>query len=196
MLLSERLTILLELLKAVHDLKLLPRTGWLFAGVRQPESVAEHSYATCWLALLLAEEINTQWQQVGLDAPLNVNRVVLIALVHDLAESLVTDLPKRTTLLIGKTTKHAAEAAAMQILLQKLPNGEQYIAHWQEYVEAASPEGRLVRDVDKLEMVYQALRYEESGQRNLDDFWHDHQWFYAASQALFDTLQALRIIGP
>ena len=125
MLLSERLTILLELLKAVHDLKLLPRTGWLFAGVRQPESVAEHSYATCWLALLLAEEINTQWQQVGLDAPLNVNRVVLIALVHDLAESLVTDLPKRTTLLIGKTTKHAAEAAAMQILLQKLPNGEQ-----------------------------------------------------------------------
>lgn len=76
---------MLELLKAIHHLKLLPRTGWLFAGVRQPESVKkEHSYATCWLALLLAEEINTQWQQAGLAAPLNINQVVLIALVHDL----------------------------------------------------------------------------------------------------------------
>ena len=185
---------MLELLKAVHHLKLLPRTGWLFAGVRQPESVAEHSYATCWLALLLAEEINTQWQQAGLAAPLNINQVVLIALVHDLAESVVTDLPKRTTQLIGKATKHAAEAQVMQELLQKMPNGEQYLTFWHDYVAAASPESRLVRDVDKLEMVYQALCYEETGQRNLDDFWHDHQWFYAASQTLFDTLQALRII--
>lgn len=186
---------MLELLEAIHHLKVLPRTGWLFAGVRQPESVAEHSYATCWLALLLAETINQDWRQAGLTAPLDINRVVLIALVHDLAESLVTDLPKRTTQLIGKATKHAAEAQAMQELLHTMPNREHYLALWHEYVEAASPEGRLVRDVDKLEMVYQALRYEATGQRNLDDFWANHQWFYSSSQALFDTFQALRIIG-
>lgn len=47
---------------------------------------------------------------------------------------MVTDLPKRTTQLIGKATKHVAEAQAMQELLQNMPNGEQYIAFWRDYV--------------------------------------------------------------
>jgi putative hydrolase of HD superfamily len=183
---------LLDLLTHIGDLKLLPRTGWLFAGIRQPESVADHSYVTIWTALLLAETINEEWQAQGLDAPLQIDRVLQIALVHDLAESVLTDLPKRSTDCLGENVKHAAEAAIVAQLLQAMPNGERYLACWHEYTDGATPEGRLVRDADKLEMISQALRYETMGQRNLADFWQTHQWRYPASADLWHALQQRR----
>lgn len=183
---------ILDLLTQIGDLKLLPRTGWLFAGIRQPESVADHSYATMWTALLLAETINEDWQAQGLDAPVQIDRVLQIALVHDLAESVLTDLPKRSTDYLGEEVKHATEAAIVADLLQSTPNGERYLACWHEYTEDATPEGRLVRDADKLEMISQALRYETMGQRNLADFWQGHRWRYPASEALWHALQQRR----
>jgi 5'-deoxynucleotidase YfbR-like HD superfamily hydrolase len=100
----------------------------------------------------------------------------------------VTDLPKRSTDLLGKEQKHRAEAEAIQTLLQQMPNGDDYIACWHVYAEASTPESRLVRDADKLEMLFQALRYAESGHQNLQDFWEGHRWTYPASEALWQTL--------
>ncbi len=177
-----------EFLTNVGYLKQLPRSGWLFAGVRQPESIADHSYATIWTALLLAETINQEWQKQGLTAALDIPRLLQIALVHDLAESILTDLPKRSTDLVGKAVKHQAEAEAIQTLLQQLPNGTSYIAYWQEYAAHITPESRLAHDADKLEMVQQALRYEEMGHRNLQDFWEGHRWNFPASEALWQDL--------
>ncbi|MEZ4674583.1 MAG: HD domain-containing protein [Caldilineaceae bacterium] len=185
----------LRLLQHVGDLKVLPRTGWLFAGVSQPESIADHSYATIWTALLLSESINQDWHAQRLTAPLNLLQVMQIALVHDLAESILTDLPKRSTDLIGKSVKHQAEATAMEQLLKEMPNGTVYIASWHAYTAGDSAESRVVRDADKLEMLVQALRYEASGQRNLQEFWEGHQWFYPASEALWRTLLQQRSVG-
>ncbi|MBX3012121.1 MAG: HD domain-containing protein [Caldilineaceae bacterium] len=173
-------------------LKQLPRTGWLLAGIRQPESVAEHSFSVSWLAIWLAEAINTHWEDHALTAPLDLTQVMQIALVHDLAESILTDLPKRSTDLLGKAIKHGAEAKAIQQIFQELPNGAHYITCWQSYAQGTTPEGRLVRDADKLEMIHQALCYEQGGQRNLDDFWQGHQWHYTLSRNLFDELCRLR----
>jgi putative hydrolase of HD superfamily len=82
-----------SLLDSANDLKRLPRTGWLLAGIRQPESVADHAYATTLLAMLLADAINADYAIAGLEEPLDVARVLRIALLHDLAESQLTDLP-------------------------------------------------------------------------------------------------------
>jgi len=180
------------LLHHIGDLKLLPRAGWLFAGIRQPESIADHSYATIWTALLLTETVNQNWQDQGLSAPLDQFKVMQIALVHDVAESILTDLPKRSTELVGKAVKHQAEAEAAEKLFQGLPNGAIYVACWHEYTAAITPESRVVRDADKLEMIAQALRYEETGHQNLQDFWEGHQWYYAASEALWQELQHQR----
>ncbi len=185
-----------EFLTYVQVLKQLPRTGWLFAGVAQPESVAEHSFVMSWLALLLAEQINLAYQEQGLSQPLDVAKVAQIALVHDLAESILTDLPKRSTDLLGKAVKHEAEAFAMRQICRQLPNHAYYLACWQEYVDAATPEGRLVRDADKLEMIHQALCYEQAGQRNLGEFWQAHQWYYPISRNFFEELGRLRHNHP
>jgi putative hydrolase of HD superfamily len=173
---------------------MLPRTGWLFAGVSQPESVAEHSWATALLALSLATIVNQNPLANGLSQPLDIGRTAQIAIVHDLAESVVTDLPRRATLLFGKEAKHQAEEKALLALAQQAPVWD-FISLWREYSDLATPEGRVVSDADKLEMVHQALLYERAGNRNLGEFWQAYHWHYQASEELFADLLAARRTG-
>jgi len=46
----------------------------------------------------------------------------------------------------------------------------------------------LVKDVDKLEMVLQSVRYSERGHTNLDEFRAGHSWHYAISRSLFEEM--------
>lgn len=183
---------LIAYVESVNVLKRLPRTGWLLNGIAPCESVADHSLGVALLALALAEAVNSDWTAEKLDRPLDVGRVVTIAVVHDLAESLLTDLPKRSTQLLGKTVKHAAEAKAMQSILEPVHNGTAYEQMWQEYNSAETPEARLVRDADKLEMMHQALVYERAGNRTLQEFWEAGEWHYLASQRVYDELRRER----
>lgn len=185
-------TLILQLLESAAILKRLPRTGWLLAGVAQPESVAEHSWATALLALALAHEVNRSAPEQGLDGPLDVGRVAQIALVHDLAEATLTDLPRRATALLGEGVKHAAEERALDDLLGTGVDAEALLALWRDYDRSASPEARLVRDADKLEMVYQAYCYEIAGHRKLDEFWEGHRWNYPISAQLDAALRRAR----
>jgi putative hydrolase of HD superfamily len=183
---------LLAYVEHVSALKRLPRTGWLLNGVLPCESVADHSLAVALLSLALAEAVNADWKAEKLESPLDIGRVVTIAVVHDLAESLLTDLPKRSTQLLGKSAKHAAESEAMAAVFSPVHNGSAYERLWKEYSSAASPEARLVRDADKLEMMHQALVYERAGNRTLHEFWEADGWHYAASQRLYDGLRRER----
>jgi putative hydrolase of HD superfamily len=66
---------------------------------------------------------------------------------------------------------------------------------WQEFEDRASPEGRLVRDADKLEMMVQCLCYERAGSRGLDEYWlgmDEHQWHYGLSGELYARLRDMR----
>jgi putative hydrolase of HD superfamily len=125
-----------------------------------------------------------------------VGRTVGLALIHDVAESVVTDLPKRSGELIGPKIKHRAEYQAMEQILADLPNRDDYLDLWSEYDAGITPEARLVKDADKLEMVHQALAYERRGHINLGEFWQGHVWHYAASRDLFAQLSASRTLAP
>lgn len=181
-----------EYLEHVNVLKRLPRTGWLLNGVVPCESVADHSFAVAVLAIGLAETVNEDWAAEGLDRPLDVGQIVTTAVVHDLAEGLLTDLPKRSTELLGREVKHTAEARAMASILGDVANGDKYVRLWEDYNSAATPEARLVRDADKLEMVHQALVYERAGQRMLQEFWEVGEWHYAASARVYADLRRQR----
>src|SRR5690606_24428473 len=63
-------------------LKRLRRAGWWQAGVRDPESVAEHSLRVAQLAAVLAAEENG-----------NPERAAYLALWHDSQETRTGDLP-------------------------------------------------------------------------------------------------------
>lgn len=187
---EERLA-LVGLLLETATLKWIVRSGWRMRGVPDPESVAEHSYGVAFVALAMADAMRDDAGSAGLD----LGRVLSIALLHDLTEARLTDLPASAVRLLGVDAKREAEAAALQTLLEPLPSRERFGGLWFEFEDASSPEGRLVRDADKVEMMVQCLRYEQAGSRGLEEFWlamDGHPWHYSLSAQLYAQLRALR----
>jgi putative hydrolase of HD superfamily len=183
---------ILALLLEAASLKRMPRAGWITHGVPQGESVAEHSFGVIFVALTLVDAMGASSDQ---DGDLDLEKVLVMALLHDLAEVRLTDLPSSATRLIPEPVKSQAEKAAMESLLAPLPGAEQLRALWQQFEDNTSAEGRLVRDADKLEMMIQCLRYELAGSRGLDEFWagmDNRRWNYALSADLYDRLKSLR----
>jgi len=150
-----------EFLKIVGKLKKVSRKGWLKAGIR-PESVADHVYRTTFLAMVYADLKG-----------LNCEKMMKMALLHDLPEIITGDLlPEEKTLELKEK-----EYAAMNKILSYLPEKlkREYTEIWKEFEENSSEEAKLVRELDKLEMAMQALDYQEEGYRKerLEEFWTD-----------------------
>jgi putative hydrolase of HD superfamily len=156
-----------ETLMGLHarllTLKLLPRTGWLQRGLTNVESIAEHSFSLATLTLFVSDHIPN----------LDRGKLLSIALIHDMAEALVGDLPFSARRLFGVQAKQEAERKGMLELLQGLPQADTYIALWDEYTNGTSREARLVKQLDKVEMLSQALAYERTGSRVMGEFWED-----------------------
>jgi len=153
---------MLDLLIELGNLKRLPRTGWLLRGIPNPESIADHSYRVALITLFLADELKKRG--VGV----NVERALKIALLHDIGEARITDIPKTAQHYLDKGK--AEKKAVMELLLAS-PMPMEYFKLWREYEEETSLEGKLVKFADRLEMLIQAYEYEKAGFRNLDEFW-------------------------
>ena len=153
---------MLDLLIELGNLKRLPRTGWLLRGVPNPESVAEHSYRVALITLFLADELKAKGVEI------DIEKALKIALLHDVGEARITDIPKTAQYYLDKGK--AEKKAVMELLLSS-PKPKEYFKLWREYEEELSTEGRLVKFADRLEMLIQAYEYEKAGLRNLDEFW-------------------------
>lgn len=176
-------------------LKRVPRTGWGMRGVPHVESVAEHSFGVAFVALALTDALNAESGGESGQVALDLEKVMVMALLHDLAEVRLTDLPASAVRLLPEAAKSRAEATAIGDLLAPLPGAGRWKDVWQEFEDQASPEGQLVRDADKLEMMVQCLRYEQAGSRGLDEFWKAmdrRAWYYAISAELYDRLREMR----
>ena len=186
---------LLGLFLETAGLKRVPRAGWFQRGVAHVESVAEHSFGTAFVAMALADLVNAETEHAPGQSSLDLEKVLAMALLHDLAEVRLTDLPVSAVKLFPEAAKSRAEARAMADLLAPLPAAGRWQALWQEFEEQSSPEGRLVRDADKLEMMVQCLRYEQAGSRGLDEYWQamdGRAWHYAVAGELYAGLREMR----
>jgi putative hydrolase of HD superfamily len=151
-------------------LKQVRRQGWIDRGVRAPESSADHSWGVALLAWILAAE----------RPELNRERVLLLALIHDLPEALAGDMTPFDTERAADGTLDAAhfmaeptysaaaaheketrETAALETLLAGLHASLalEIRSAWEEYGAAATPEARFVKQLDKLETMLQAELY-------------------------------------
>ena len=93
---------------------------------------------------------------------LNSEKIIKMALLHDLAESVIGDI---TPDQITKNEKINKENLAMKQILKNLPSkiAEPYFEIWNEYQKNSSQEAKLIHDIDKLEMAFQAKFYQNNG---------------------------------
>ena len=133
--------ILLEALK----LKSLPRTGWLRAGIENPESVAAHSWGVAWLSLVLCPP------------NLDRGRVLEMAIIHDLAEVRVGDITPHDS--VSRDDKHRMEDEAMNDLLEVMCHRDELKSIWDECEAGKTKEADFVKQMDKLDMALQAQEY-------------------------------------
>ena len=131
-------------LQEAERLKNVLRTAHTSEGRR--ESTAEHSWRLALFAMLLEDELP------GLD----FTRILKMCVIHDLGEAIHGDIPAihQTP---GMPDKAAREREDLQTLAAPLPErlGAQLLSLWDEYDNAASPEARIVKGLDKLETMIQ-----------------------------------------
>ena len=156
------LSVLLEL----QRLKRLDRTGWVLRGLPPgAESVAAHSYGVALAAMMLADECAARGVEV------NVERVLRLALLHDLQETRTGDMPRTVADYYGREARRAAERAAFDDIMRGSPRAEAYGALHEDYEERRSLEARLVKAADVVDLLAQALAFERAGARGLAEFW-------------------------
>ena len=159
---KELITFLTELMR----LKSVPRIGWLLRGVRDVESVAAHSYGVAVVAMLIADRACHRGMKV------NVERVLRMALLHDLTETRTGDLPSTIKRYFGKkNVKDADHLIAEEIFAGLDGIGEEYLKLWRDYEDRGSIESKIVKAADKLDLLLQSLEYEKGGARSLQEFW-------------------------
>ena len=159
---------MLSVLLEIQRLKRLDRTGWVLRGMPPAaESVAAHSYGVAIVAMLLADELTSRGVSV------DVERVLRIAVLHDLQETRTGDLPRTVADYYGREARRAAERAAFDDIVRHAgaTHADRYRALHEDYEDRSSLEARLVKAADIVDLLAQALVFERAGARGLDEFW-------------------------
>ncbi|MGN9776524.1 HD domain-containing protein [Micromonospora sp. H33] len=149
-------------------LKRAARTGWWFAGVKQPESIAEHSFRTALIGMMLAA-------MEGADPA----RVSMLCVLHDTQETRITDIPhvaKRYLTAVPNTAVTADQVAACPPAVADV-----ITAAVAEYEAGETREAVVARDADKLECLVQAVEYRHQGVDNVQ------RWIDSSCAALKTT---------
>jgi len=159
---------LLDLIMETQILDRVPRSGYFLRGVPEPESVAEHS----WHVLFLV------WALGSKEENLDLQRAMEIALLHDVAEVRIGDLPRTVARYFEPGAKAKAERAAMAEILAPLPSRSREL--YDEYADAETREAHFVKACDKLQLMIKVFVYESWGAGGLAEFWDNPANFPAA----------------
>ena len=148
-------------------LKKVKRSGWIsWVGVERPESVADHSFRSAILAMCIADLKG-----------LNTEKLMRMLLLHDVHEAIIGDYDYFAKRKIGRSELKKKELEAIEKMLENLPEKlkQKYLSIWLEFEEQKSLEAKIARQIDQLEMVFQALEYEKEGysKEKLDVFWEN-----------------------
>ena len=142
------------------NLKKLKRKGWLLAGIKKNdcESVAEHTFSMTMTAMFFLKDF----------PELNELKVLKMCLIHDLAESIVGDITPYDNTSINE--KFESELRALNCVLSDSKNCQEWIDIWKEFESYETQESLFVKDIDKLDMLLQALRYQKDNNTNISSF--------------------------
>ncbi|MCL2065596.1 MAG: HD domain-containing protein [Candidatus Cloacimonetes bacterium] len=149
----------------LHKLKHLRRRGWLLRGVAEIdcENVAGHIFSMSWLAISLLKDF----------PDLDVAKVLKMCLVHDLGESIIGDIT--TVDGVSEKDKFLREFDAIKQIFSfqgdtlknkdkeiiNIAHCDDWINLWHEFESKETPESIFVNDIDKLDLLLQAIKYKD-----------------------------------
>ncbi|MDO4475336.1 MAG: HD domain-containing protein [Lachnospiraceae bacterium] len=169
---------LLEILKTAGKLKENTRHCWISED--RKESVADHSWRTALMAMLLSGEPEY--------ARLDLNRVIRMCLIHDLGEAFTGDIP---VFLKGQDDTGREDELFRQWVMS-FP--EEIRGEWIDLLEEMqameTPEAKLYKALDKLEAL---IAHNESDLSTWLPLEYDLQLTYGQENMSFSPyLQAFR----
>lgn len=146
------MTLLKDVLYFIFELgqlKIVKRTGWWLKGIKDPETVAEHSLRTAQIGYILA----------CLEKYKDPNEVATMGIFHDIAACRILDLHKVTERYVT-----VSERKSVEDQLEKLPELKTKIMSlWDQVEEKNTTAGIIAKDADILEVAVSAKEYMETG---------------------------------
>ena len=140
---------IVEFLRAAERLKVTHRSAYTSEG--QVESVAEHSWRLCLMALVLRDAF----------PDVNFAKLISMCVIHDLGEAIGGDVPApeqaRRRAEDPAASKSAVEREDLLTLLAPLPYQlrVEITGLWDEYEAGISATARVAKALDKLETILQ-----------------------------------------
>lgn len=109
----------------------------------------------------------------AISSRVNIPHCTKMALIHDMAESLVGDITPVDG--ISKAEKSRRESETMDYLCKNLLGGfggglaaDEIRKVWQEYEDDKTLEAHFVHDIDKMELLLQMVEYERAHEGRVD----------------------------
>ena len=139
---GERLRRQIGFIVEIEKLKRVERQTWHLEGIR-PENDAEHSWHLAMMLFLLQEH--------AAGAPVDLLRVLKMALIHDIVEVDAGDTYCYDD--AGNATRDIRERAAAERLFGMLPDDQrgEVFGLWREFEERKTPEARFAAALDRLQ---------------------------------------------
>ena len=141
------------------QLKYKIRSGWnethWNVSKERIESIAEHIYGTCILALSIDSEFETH---------LDINKVIKMLVLHELGEVIIGDITPFDN--ITPEEKLRNEHEAIKKVLGDLIKKEEYFSLLLEFDEKKTKEAIFAYHCDKLDADIQAKVYQDMGCQN------------------------------
>lgn len=157
-------------------LKRRPRSGWQALNIPNPESVADHTCRSVFIAFILAKMEKADAQ-----------RTALISAFHEMPETRLSDLDKVAQRYLEKKK---IEKAIVQDQLQLLPNdiASDLSDFYTGFEEDETREHVIAKDADYVEVILQAREYLDQGYVGAQN-WIDN------AQGLLKTESAKKLVA-
>lgn len=144
---------ILDFMREAIKLKDTVRSGWVLKKVKDPESVADHTFSLALLSMIFGKKMN-----------LNVEKCIKIALIHDIGEvytgDIVTRFREEDQPVSNEGKKHLSDESTKKLIFT-LPTEfrKEFSELWEEYHNKNSKEANLVKELDSLDSSIQLLEY-------------------------------------
>lgn len=142
----------------LSQLKRQRHSGFQLAGIKNPDTVAEHALRAAQIGYILA-----------IMEGANAEKVACMLMIHDNAEARIGDINKVAARYItNKESEINAFAEQVESLGQIVK--EKWLGYFQEQENRNTKEGIIAKDADWLEMAFQAKEYLDLGHASAIDW--------------------------